>query len=345
LAILALFPIGAVSMARAINQNRAADHASNSDAVLRYYWKNAWIDRQYGGGVRNSTLEAYAASGEEMLVLLERRPGYNLANSPDILATSQQPSFVVVVDPIGYQTQQSFGPANRLNIGGQPTLPARSTLFAAEADVAKPYRTRARLTTLLDDMSWDKNGEPANLTGQLERGGRYNVAWVIQRPRNSTPHEVKVTVLVYAGRSPTDTPSSETTFAAHTLNYDPNAEPKPNTINVPLGGQSTPNVRKGGWVGFSLNCWPHPHPPQVPAGVQYPTLDFYRVSAVTEDPGNGGQIILEFEQPLRSYDVTTLTGYQGPANGHRLDGTVIFFDNLVEVFDRGTMSAQAITGR
>src|SRR5205085_9154401 len=44
LAIMALFPIGAVSMARAINQNRAADHAANSDAMFRYYWKKAWLD-------------------------------------------------------------------------------------------------------------------------------------------------------------------------------------------------------------------------------------------------------------------------------------------------------------
>ena len=52
LAIMALFPIGAVSMARAINQNRSADHAANSDAVFRVYWKNAWIDVQNGGGLR-----------------------------------------------------------------------------------------------------------------------------------------------------------------------------------------------------------------------------------------------------------------------------------------------------
>src|SRR5262245_45108641 len=50
LAIMALFPIGAVSMARAINQNRAADHAANSDAMFRYYWKKAWLDQT--GAVR-----------------------------------------------------------------------------------------------------------------------------------------------------------------------------------------------------------------------------------------------------------------------------------------------------
>src|SRR4051812_32631282 len=50
LAIMALFPIGAVSMARAINQNRAADHAAASDAMFRYMWKKAWLDSN--GGLR-----------------------------------------------------------------------------------------------------------------------------------------------------------------------------------------------------------------------------------------------------------------------------------------------------
>src|SRR5262245_31207689 len=71
LAIMALFPIGAVSMARAINQNRAADHAAASDAMFRFYWKKAWLDPN-GGGVRGSTLEAYFASGEESIVALDR---------------------------------------------------------------------------------------------------------------------------------------------------------------------------------------------------------------------------------------------------------------------------------
>ena len=51
LALLALFPIGAINMARAINQNRAADHAANSDTVFRFYWKQAWLDPN-GGGLR-----------------------------------------------------------------------------------------------------------------------------------------------------------------------------------------------------------------------------------------------------------------------------------------------------
>src|SRR5262245_41387761 len=46
IAILALFPIGVINMARAINQDRAATHAVNSDELMRMYWKEAWPQRE-----------------------------------------------------------------------------------------------------------------------------------------------------------------------------------------------------------------------------------------------------------------------------------------------------------
>ena len=70
LAIMALFPIGAVNMARAINQNRAADHAQNCDAIFRLYenevvrgsepryYEDVEVGEQLGAGV-----EAALAAG------------------------------------------------------------------------------------------------------------------------------------------------------------------------------------------------------------------------------------------------------------------------------------------
>lgn len=352
LAIMALFPIGAVSMARAINQNRAADHAANSDAIFRYYWKKAWIDPN-GGGVRSSAYEAYGytvianpgTQGEEMIPLLDRKqpivPGAIMTNTQqaDIAPSASQPSYPVLVDPIGYATQVSFGPANKLQVSGSAILPARCSLLAAELDVNAPARTRIRLTTLLDDMSWDVNGEPSATTGQLDRGGRYTCAWMIQRPKNNIPHEVRLTVLVFGGRSPTDTPSAETAFQVSpqngggVFNYFDGIDPKPNTIVV-NGVQTMPNIRRGSWVGFSLLIAPQ-------GGTPYPTLDFYRVTSITDDIANSGKLALELEQPLRSYSTATIVGHNGGSFG----GTVVFFDNLLEVFDRGMVSAQSISGR
>ena len=56
-------------------------------------------------------------------------------------------------------------------------------------------------------MSFDGNGEPTGASGQIERGGRYSVSWLIQRPKNNVPHEVRLTAMVFAGRSPTGHPS------------------------------------------------------------------------------------------------------------------------------------------
>lgn len=348
ISIMALFPIGAVSMVRAINQNRASDHAANSDAMLRYYWKQAWIDPN-GGGVRSSN-DAYAASfimpanvGEDMIPLLDRRRPFNFANPPDISANSSQPSFPVLIDPIGYRTQGNFGPANTFYVGGQALLPARCSLATAEADTLFPSRTRVRVTTLLDDMTFDNNGEPSAASGQLERAGRYNVAWMIQRPKNNIPHEVHVRVLVFAGRSPTDTPSSEQFMPATAYNYFDGVDPKPNSITIPLNGQPKPAIRKGSWVAFTVALQPRG------GGTPIPGFDFYRVSAITDDSST--RISVEFEQPLRSYtsfdfaggynyDIVSNTAVPGA-----LTGAVVVFDNLIEVFDRGIMSATGISGR
>src|SRR5262249_19791006 len=120
LAIMALFAIGAVNMARAINQNRAAEAGTNSDAMFRYYWKNAWVDRANGGGLR--TLDGMwvpqplpnppvripgATDLEPMMVWLDSIQDPNAPYGPlrVIPTTSAQPSFPVLLDPIGYVTQ------------------------------------------------------------------------------------------------------------------------------------------------------------------------------------------------------------------------------------------------
>lgn len=354
LAILALFPIGAVNMARAINQNRAADHAQNSDALFRLYWKRAWIDPN-GGGVRPSGNDAAAASNEEMIVLLDRPRGFGA--TPMIPATSSQPSFIVFVDPVGWRTQLQNGVNNQLFVAGSPTLPpptnlpVRCNLAATPAGV--DMRPLIRNTTMLDDMTYDLNGEPSDLgTGQLQRAGRYSTAWMIQRPKNNVPHEVNLTVVIYAGRSPTDTPSAETPYQAEVFDYLPAVDPKPRSMVVTYDPNvGKPGFTRGKWVAFSTPIQPQPAPPAgtppgTPGyGVPYMSFDFYRIAAVTDL--NDTQMSLEVEQPLRTYE-TNPNPQLNPLvnwNNGRLTGVVVFFDNLFEVFERGTVSAAGIAGR
>lgn len=363
LAILALFPIGAVNMARAINQNRAADHAQNSDALFRLYWKRAWLDPN-GGGIRSRT-DAAMNSNEEMIALLDRQPPINYLLPPNIPEGSSQPSYPVLVDPIGCRNQLQNGIAYQRYVNGQngpngPTmLPVRCNLAATPFPAPPPtgsYTATIRNTTMLDEFSFDGNGEPANLTGTgtpgtgaVERGGRYNVSWLIQRPKNNVADEVNLTVLVFAGRAPTDAPSAETVYQAVATDYSPQVDPKPKALTVtynPSNGK--PGFLRGKWVAFSTPIQPQPAPPNG-TGVPYPSFDFYRIAAVTDIDDT--TMSIEVEQPLRTYDVATLPGWTQtsaagavPVNGN-LNGFVVFFDNLFEVFDRGTVSASGIAGR
>src|SRR5262245_59813678 len=126
LAIMPLFAIGAVNMARTITQDRTTTHGVNSDNMFRYYWAQAWNDPATGGK-RATTYEAYGYSQEPMLWLLENHPTYG-----QIPVNSSQPSLPVLVDPVGWQTKAGSGLDQFFIAGSQipgpPSMPSRTTL-------------------------------------------------------------------------------------------------------------------------------------------------------------------------------------------------------------------------
>jgi prepilin-type N-terminal cleavage/methylation domain-containing protein len=395
-AILALFPIGAVNMARAINQDRTATHAMNSDNLFRVHWKNAWVERDPisgvpSGSIVTNTEAAYQNSAEPMIPLLEAHPVYGHLLGDWTLAdattgapppnwkypnTNTEPSYPVLVDPIGWQTKA--GTQAQGFIAGIRNLPVRTTLRASHQEspgpafpayvriAPDPYADQAsripqiqffqnnyplpftaarrnfppvapapypwqgslpqviRNTTLLDDMTFDQLGEPAAATGQLERGGRYSVAWLIQRTTNAAQSEVNVQVLAFSGRSPTDTPSEEYAYTfAGNIN-------QPNTVLLDITNLPIPPIKKGGWIALSLTV---PRPPLLPNGPPngaYPTFDFYRVISVNDETPN--RLVVELESPMNRYGMGTPTA-------PTFTGTAVVFDNLFEVYDRGSVSA------
>jgi hypothetical protein len=351
LAILSLFPIGALNMARAINQDRGTTHGVNSDSMFRFYWKQSWYDPTTGA-VWPTNYEAYGHSQEPMLFLLENHAAYG-----SIPSTSEQPSFPVLVDVVGWQTSVP-GSNGQYYVAGSSfpgMFPMRTTLRRcinfnnsaypfpwAVTDPFIPFQQPIvfsppnppvlamyqpiipagfRLSTLMDEFSYDQAGEPSADGGQLQRGGRYNVSWLIQRKRNDVPHEVDVQVLVFAGRSPTDNSSAETAFV-NTTTFAGSKQ-----IVVPLNGQSPPPLRRGGWIAFSMPVVVS----QNGTSSTYPSLDFYRVVAVNDDIPD--TLVIETEAPIKTYASMGFAGYQGSA---------IVFDNLIEVFDRGTVSPSSV---
>jgi Prokaryotic N-terminal methylation motif len=332
IATLALFPIGAVSMARAINQSRSSDHGANSDAVFRLYWKKAWLDPN-GGGLRQ--LDTVILPGPPPITVLGARDiepmmiWLDSAGNPPVRIISpqaSQPSFPVLVDPIGVRTQSGL---SSQVVGGVPAvnfppalypLPTRATLSAAQADSLP--RSTIRLTTLLDDMSY-LDAEPSAATGQIDRGGRYNVSWLIQRPKNNVPHEVHLTVLVFAGRAPTDTPSNE-----YVVPVSVTTGVKEILVNYQAAGYDRPPIRKGGWIAHSYMTVP-----RGAGAVPITMMSFYRVAGVNDD--TAGVMGVELETPIKYSDT-------GPVQGTEF---VVVFENLMEVFDRGVVSPSAISGR
>ena len=140
-------------------------------------------------------------------------------------------------------------------------------------------------------MTYDKSGEPAIPAAVLERGGRYSSAWLIQRPRNDVPAEVNIQVLVFAGRSTTDTPSAETKYPALA---SPGQKEILIDLSVPGGGVQPRPVAQGRWIAFSMLIPPTPNTLERP----YPTLDFYRVVGVNDD--NPNTLIVELETPIKT---------------------------------------------
>ena len=147
--------------------------------------------------------------------------------------TPADPSTPVLFDPIGFVNQSFNGPTYQRSVaglefpvGGVPlaVVPRRSfsdtqyypTAFGFAPFTAYPPPTALqasiRTSALLDDMSFDLSGQPTNSGGQIDRGGRYNVAWLFQRPKQSARAEANMTILVFNSR-----PLSDVAAWAHSL--------------------------------------------------------------------------------------------------------------------------------
>ena len=125
--------------------------------------------------------------------------------------------------------------------------------------------------------------------------------------------DVRVNVLVFGGRAQTDVAAAETAFPNTTATLGGK------TLTVPLAGQAPPYLRRGQWVAFS-----HLIPKQ--NGGFRPSMEFYRIAGINEDIPD--TMLLETERPIK------VQGF-----GLQVTGTMVVFDNLLEVYDRGVCTA------
>jgi hypothetical protein len=177
LALLALFPLGAVTMGRALQDDRVASTASMAENVAVAF------DLRNDGQVSRS------------IILTE------ILNPP---ANPAGPGNPVFVDPYG--AVQNLPPLGQVgkSIGIARVNPNFS--FGTQAKIDRWF-------TLPDDLTYLENGTPDLSAGVVPRGRRYSFAYLLRRPQAFSAQTMQVAIVVYRDR-PTDALTVEPTYTA-----------------------------------------------------------------------------------------------------------------------------------
>lgn len=320
IAILTLFPLGAINMAQALKDDRTTQAANQAEAYMRWYFQANAVEGTPGAepfvrtfdnpndttGIPPAELAAFQATPATSLAL-PILPG--------------EASYPVVVDPMGWvarRTASKFwcgleSPAN------YQRLPRRNMSLVTRPDQA------LRVCSLLDGLTFDpsQGGQPIDpATGNVDREYRYNWLWVLQRMRNDNPGNVNVTVVVFDKRTHQFVPD-KAEFAFTGVAFTPGST----TVTVP----TTPGVvlQKGGWVMDATI-----KPADLLATPPTPAMrhaNFYRIVSATE---NGANIDLELDKPIRRND-----GRANPTLDAWTDGTLVVLAGVADVFEQQPMTA------
>lgn len=275
LALLTLFPLGALRMSQALQNDRAASCASAAVNICDGY------------GFRN----------DPTLDFINPAPPNANGYPPTAQAGG---GFPVFLDPYG--VANGSPPLGLSNIVTMPNPPTPGILRMAPSVIPPPYSTpnanpalpnnpvpgliASRYFTLLDDMTFVTNGLPDTSSGVIQRGDRYTWGIMLHRLQPYSPSSLpSVTVVVYAGRA-TALPGGDTTYSAAGNSQD--------TQVILTHAGTPPTIRRGTWI---LDTSYEPATSSVHG-------DFYRVVSVTTIDAT--HVSLELQNPL-SKTVTAVT--------------------------------------
>jgi hypothetical protein len=338
LAILVLFPLGALNMAQAIRNDRCAQAALNASAIARFLPQDNVPDPSYthaNYGLRNDP----AITG----------PPSFYTTPPGLPAAAGGASYPVYIDPAGArincqiinpglsQTYANPGPplgyappqlASAGTITGIPRLMPQYLVNAPQNQKGNPpmpntvlpavtfsYLT-SRYFTLLDDISFTSNGLPDVSSGNVQRDGRYTWCYMLQLPStNTAAQDANLTVVVYdrrtvlldsiANLATPQPPQGERSFMA---NFDGTTNVVKLTWDPTL--QDPPAVRRGSWI-LDASLVPNIH------GF------FYRVVGTSDPVAVSGS------------ESTMKVELQNNAQASVDKGVAVVMENVVEVFQRG----------
>jgi prepilin-type N-terminal cleavage/methylation domain-containing protein len=302
--ILALFPLGAAQMAQAIKDERSGQLADISEAHMRILWRQAWLVPYSTANPTNANVGTL----DSEVNMIGRCPEYTF-DFGNTSAASTGPGQPIYLDPIGYPVQPSktlagSGVIQRVTLGiapGSGSVGVSQTSMWAQG--AASLGQRIRLFGLIDDLTFQQNGEAAV---PVNRADRYNAAFLLQRPKNNVRQEVNLKVVVYQGRSP-DIASAEVTLPRLSSPLVPGSD----SLSVSTDG--TP-LRLNSWV----LVW---------GTTPVPFADFYRVVGYT------------------SSQISVSPQIRAHGNVSSYTGTAAILTDVIEVFDRGTITPFEVAGQ
>jgi hypothetical protein len=270
LTLLTLFPLGALNMAQAIQDDRAAVAAANAMALA---------------AARNLRNDPVVVGTDYDHFVWGSGNG-----SP--AARNHHRSYPVYVDPFG-RILGSFTLADLP--GGIP----RQTVswLTPSGDFSPQYQTTINGFSVQDDIKFITQGSHQGLPTRnpnwdvVERSGKFSWAYLLTRPMTADPTVVDLAVVVYSGRL-VQYPLQETPYFPVTFN------PNSPLVHVPWdpATQEKPPIRKGSWI---LDA-------SLPADTnENPHGFFYRVAAVTDESPTS--VLVELQQKPRN-PVTVTNG-------------------------------------
>jgi prepilin-type N-terminal cleavage/methylation domain-containing protein len=262
LALLALFPLGATTMAQAMRDARCAESGHNAKSVC--FSQNIMHDMNVMNDVNGRPLYLDGVPGQSTTLGLDWNG----------------PSYPVFVDPIGVH-YIGLGQNSPLSNGVRPVIPRTWTTLA------KDNASALRWCSLHDDYTFDNNGSANNPQTGVERESRYTWAYLLKLPNVQTPSVVDISVVVYQGRN-LQVPGGETPYQVLSV-------PTPKTIVVAYNNGNKPLIKRGGWI-LDVTSYDPNNPLTRPLALKYGPVAgiFYRVVDIT-DVNIAGQAALEVE--------------------------------------------------
>jgi hypothetical protein len=301
LAILAMFPLGAMNMARSIKDDRCAQAAGNARAIAMA--QSIAFDTQLINVVTTDWLFNNPTSK---------------TNPPPFAFTTAPvtgPSYPVFVDPIG-----------NLGYAGNPQVwvagvagPANLALLRRTTlSFANQPPNQLKWCTLLDDINFATNGTPAQPNGFVDRDGKYSWAWLLRKPEAGVPNLFEMTIVVFEQRSL----SAAGLKTANEFLYQTTVV-NANTIQLAWNaGYPVPQVREGGWILDVTPVYNGAGKGKTVTANSH--AKFYRVVSVGEEGVNTVNL-----------ELATSVLNAGDLSAPNPPGWFVVFPNISEVFECG----------